>query len=382
MNSDPYDSAVWRSFGMLDADESAIFDEAARIDPLLRGALLEQDRLAAAIAVATTTPVVPKDGQLDRLEARLGLHKVRRGPWIAAITGWAAAAALAAMWLLDHHGVIGTGSGPVPLTGQPVPNTGTSKSAPIPVPAREIPRNPAADGPAVQSPSPATASLDENVIKSRVRAETKRLVQEIEVLRDNLEKFQNRDRALFEPVPGMALPIVMTMNPPGHSSDDNAVIAANTDPSPIHLLLAGDPSGGDLRGFPNGAKIQENSATVEGADLSSAAPFVPTAPQEPSAIPIYDPARDSGTLLVSNLPPAEEGVSYNLWVSTPNADKPIFVGTLPASDKTKSSESFDFTLGTNMALPSGFMLTKDPSNQPASPSKANTVLQGPPTPGR
>ena len=106
----------------------------------------------------------------------------------------------------------------------------------------------------------------------------------------------------------------------------------------------------------------------------------PTAP--PSAIPIYDPARDSGTLVVSNLPPAESGSSYNLWVRTPNADKPIFVGSLPARNKTAAAESFDFTLGTNMALPSSFMLTKDPSDQPASPNAANTVLQGPPTPGR
>lgn len=370
MNSDPYDSAVWRSFGMLDADESAIFDEAARIDPLLRGALLEQDRLSAAIAVAVSTPVIPKAGQLDRLEARLGLHKVRRGPWIAAISGWAAAAALAAMWLLDHQGRIGTPTNDPALAKQSVSQSETAKPLPAPVVPKTPPEKPVSETPAPSATTHnAVAGVDESVIKSRVRAETKRLVQEIEVLRDNLEKFQNRDRVLFEPVAGMALPIVMTMSPPGASSEDQNAVAANTDQSPIHALL-----GDELRGLTSGAKIEENMA-VAGADTPP-----PTA--APSAIPIYDPARDSGTLVVSNLPPAESGSSYNLWVRTPNADKPIFVGTLPATDKTAAAESFDFTLGTNMALPSSFMLTKDPSDQPASPSAANTVLQGPPTPGR
>ena len=369
MNSDPYDSAIWRSFGMLDADESAIFDEAARIDPLLRGALLEQDRLSAAIALATSTPVIPKAGQLERLEARLGLHKVRRGPWIAAISGWAAAAALAAMWLLDHHGMIRITNGSSKLAGQSVSSPNAPKTLPVPAVPKSTPENTVRETPAPGDSTAVTAAVDENMIKSRVRAETKRLVQEIEVLRDNLEKFQNRDRVLFEPVPGMALPIVMTMNPPGADSEEEAAIAANADHSPIQILL-----NDELRGIAGGAKA-EGDLTAAGAD--------PSPPAElPSAIPIYDPARDSGTLVVSNLPAAEQGKVYNLWVRTSNADKPVFVGTLPASDKSAAAESFDFTLGTNMALPSGFMLTKDPANQPASPSASNTVLQGPPTPGR
>lgn len=369
MNSDPYDSAVWRSFGMLDADESAIFDEAARIDPLLRGALLEQDRLSAAIAVAASTPVIPKAGQLERLEARLGLHKVRRGPWIAAISGWAAAAVVAAMWMLDHQGRIGTSNKDSELAKQSVSQPDAPKSVSVPVVPKTITENPVNETPSPGTTANATAAVDENMIKSRVRAETKRLVQEIEVLRDNLEKFQTRDRVLFEPVPGMALPIVMTMNPPGAASEEEAAIAANADHSPIQVLL-----NDDLRGLVGGAKTV-GEVTAAGADPSPS-----TAP--PSAIPIYDPARDSGTLVVSNLPAAEQGKVYNLWVRTSNADKPVFVGTLPASEKSSAAESFDFTLGTNMALPSGFMLTKDPANQPASPSASNTVLQGPPTPGR
>ena len=78
MNSDPYDSAAWRTFGMLDPDESAIFDEAMRHDPLLRSAYREMDRISAAIAAATTPPLDPKPGQLERLQYRLSLNRPKR----------------------------------------------------------------------------------------------------------------------------------------------------------------------------------------------------------------------------------------------------------------------------------------------------------------
>lgn len=379
MNSDPYDSAVWRSFGMLDADESAIFDEASRIDPLLRRAFLEMDRLSAAVAVTTAVPVEPKPGQLERLQARLGIQKVRRGPWIAAISGWAAAAAIAAMWLLDQGGVSNSsrkasasGTADSPVTAPPA-----AKPAIVP---------PAADPADAANPSgnvsnaPMTAAVDESIIKNKVRAETKRLVQEIEVLRDNLEKYQTRDRVLFEPVPGMALPVVMTMNPPGTAADDQAVIALNEEHSPIAALL-----GGSVRAMTTtdntisgDGKLPE--ITTSGGDDAAIADSPPPV-GHPSAIPIYDAARDAGTLVVNNLPPTADGEAYNLWVKTLNGDKPVYVGSLPKGNMT-GAESFDFSLGSNMVLPSGFMLTRDPVDKPASPSEANTVLEGPPTPGR
>ena len=71
MNSDPYDSAAWRTFGMLDADEPAIFDQAMHHDPVLRDAYLEMDRLSAAIAASAAAPIEPRTGQLERLQNRL-----------------------------------------------------------------------------------------------------------------------------------------------------------------------------------------------------------------------------------------------------------------------------------------------------------------------
>lgn len=380
MNSDPYDSAVWRSFGMLDADESAIFDEASRIDPLLRRAFLEMDRLSAAVAVSTSIPVEPKPGQLERLQARLGIQKVRRGPWIAAITGWAAAAALAVMWLLDHSGAAGvTRKESERSAANPRPSIpADTQTAPSPAMTPAAADTPdAKTPPAGESASPTAVAVDESVIKTKVRAETKRLVQEIEVLRDNLEKYQSRDRVLFEPVPGMALPIVMTMNSPGTPIDDPAALARNEGHSPIATLLGGSIRGMTAGNAIPGGKVPE---TTTGGDEAVIAAD-PLTTEHPTAIPIYDAARDAGTLVVSNLPPTVDGEVYNLWVKTLSGDKPVYVGSLPKGGVT-GAESFDFSLGSNMVLPSGFMLTRDPVDKPASPSEANTVLQGPPTPGR
>ena len=103
MNSDPFDSAAWRTFDMLDADESAIFDEAMRHDPVLRSAYLEMDRLSAAIAASTALPIEPKAGQLDRLQARLGLGPSKSAQFWLTISGWAAAAVLAILLTLAPH---------------------------------------------------------------------------------------------------------------------------------------------------------------------------------------------------------------------------------------------------------------------------------------
>ena len=118
------------------------------------------------------------------------------------------------------------------------------------------------------------------------------------------------------------------------------------------------------------------------ADPNAMPAIDPTAiPEYATAIPIYDAARDSGTLVVSNLPAAENDEVYNLWVKTEAGAKPIYVGSLPESSAT-GADSFDFSLGSTMVFPSGFVLTKDPRDTPTTPTATNTVLQGPPTPSR
>lgn len=354
MNFDPYDSAAWRTFDMLDAEQAAIFDQAMRHDPVLRSAYLEMNRLSAAIAVATALPIDPPTGQLDDLQTRLGLRAPGRSHFRLALAGWATAAVLAVVLALQLTGIIDRRhpGQPTPPAISPDPLTSSAAQALAP---REI------------LAPPATAKDPDH--KSNAKVETKRLNQEIEVLRDNLEKFQHRDRALFEVVPGMALPIVMSMNPPGVAAEDPAGLVKNDEPSPLTALL------GDALTAMTGVSTGTPPTAANGTDTA------PAPGQHPTAIPIYDAARDSGTLVVSNLPPAADGEVYNLWVTTTSGGQPVFVGSLPA-DCAAGADSFDFSLGSTMVLPSGFVLTRDPLDAPANPSAANTVLLGPPTPPR
>ncbi len=369
MNSDPYDSAAWRTFGMLDADESAIFDEAMRHDPVLSAAHLEMDRISAAIAASSAIPVEPRSGQLDRLFSRLHLGNSRRSYLWLGVSGWAAAAVLALLLYIQPNKTP-SGNDSVTTTIKSV-----SGSPPKTVPA--ITTNAASSNENIaQAPgtpddiTPATI-IKEQDVKATVKVETKRLVQEIEVLRDDLEKSQNRDRVLFEAVPGMALPIVMRMNPPGLAHTDSPSLVNADETAPITTLL------GDaltmMAATRNGEQIGALSTTPE-SDPSLIS-------ENPTAIPIYDAARDTGTLVVSKLPPVEPGIAYHLWVSTANSDKPIYVGSLPESSAA-GTDSFDFSLGSNMVLPSSFVLTKGKHNAPATPSGKNTVLQGPTSPSR
>ena len=349
MNSDLYDSAAWRTFQLLDKNEAAIFDEAMLHDPDLRRAYLEMNRLSAAIAATTAVPLETQADPIDPLRSRLGLTTTHRSHFWLATSGWSTAAVLAVLLTLHLTGIIDrldtatvTPSSSAPSLPQPpVRSADPTRTAALP-PVKD------ADG------------------KTPAKVETKRLNQEIAVLRDNLEKFQHRDRVLFEVVPGMALPIVMAMNPPEIALEDST-LAKNDEHSPLTALL-----GDALRALT--AAPPETDAATPPADAG-------WLPKHPTAIPIYDAARDSGTLVVSNLPPIDNGEVYNLWVTTETGARPIYVGTLPA-DSASGADSFDFSLGSTMVLPSGFVLTRDPPNAPANPTPANTILQGPPAPPR
>ena len=321
MNSDPYDSAAWRSFGMLDADETAIFDDTMREDPTLRKYALEIDRLSAAIAASTTNPIDPGAGQLHQIQKRLRLSTSGRyGFWLA-ITGWTAAAAMALILILGRN--------------RNPHQTATERQ------------------PLAKEPTTSVAGGD----KPTSKVVTKRLTQEIEVLRENLENFHQRDQVMFAAVPGMALPTVMTMTPPGIPAGD----------TPIATLL------GDA---------MRASAATHGDTVAQDSPDAPETPAaKPSAMSIYDTARDFGTLVVNNLPDAGGDQVYNLWVIIASSGKPVYVGSLPPSSAT-GGDSFDFSLGSTLILPSGFVLTQDPPDAPATPTDHNTILQGPPLPAR
>ena len=362
MNSDPHESAAWRTFGMLDADEAAGFDEAVRDDLELRIAYREMNGLSAAVAAATVTPITPRAGQLARLQSRLGLHPSRHPNWLG-ITGWAAAAALTVILVLDRRpfhraeSTAYTTSAPI---GKSLKLTEGNDSGPH---APNEKTNDSSNGSDVSQSEPDAGLIttQESQIRIIAQAETQRLSQEIETLRGKLDGAQKLDQKRFETIPGLAWPIIMTMSPPGsaRAADSLNNLAEN---SPPLTSIIGDALAGATAILP--------------ADSASRAGDSTAAQGAPSAIPIYDAARHTGTLVVSNLPPTNPDERYNLWVKTESGENPTLVGQLPASN-TAGSEPYDFSLGTTTIIPTGFILTKDLIDKPSSPTVTNTILLGP-----
>ncbi len=382
MNSDPHESAAWRTFGMLDADEAASFDEAVRHDPELKNAYREMDCLSAAVAITATIPIQPQAGQLERLHLRLGLNAPKHTNWIG-ISGWAAAAALTMILVIEHRSNHGSVTAENTRIESTIPNPKNVSAIPHENPSTaEENRNktipPDLDN-SVKSGLAVTGQEGDG--KTVAKVEAKRLIQEIEVLRGKLENFQKRDRQRFEPVPGMAWPVVMKMAPPGITPNTGDALALVKEDPPITAML------GDALTAANGTSLSMSTMLPNGttagtltltnrSSIGSSGLLIPVATADPSAIPIYDAARDSGTLVVSNLPPTGATEAYNLWVKTDAGASPIYVGQLPKSSD-QSAESFDFSLGSTSIVPSAFILTKDPQGGTTAPSKTNTVLQGP-----
>ena len=307
---------------MLGGDESAEFSEAMRDDPGLRRACQEMDRLAAAIAATSCAPVTPQAADVERLKRSLGLpHAGRKAPLWLAVSGWIAALGISA-WVVREELVS--------------PKEVATAAEPSPPPVQT-----------------AVETRDSSV-------EIGRLSSEIGALRENLEAFQQREREFYQILPGRALQVVMTMLPPGDTSTGR--------PSLITPAMLGDAL----------AAMNRQSAAVEEEIPAEQTTAIHQAqPMPPMAVPIYDPVRDSGTLVVSDLLPAEQGHAYHLWVSTSHSTQPVFIGSLPESSAT-GADAFDFSLGSSMILPTGFLLTYGPVGTPTAPGAENTVLVGPP----
>jgi hypothetical protein len=209
--------------------------------------------------------------------------------------------------------------------------------------------------------APTTTSVDQSSIQTR------RLTDEVQQLRQNLEQFHQRDRAMYQIVPGRALQIVMTMVPPGEPAADALASTA----------MLGDALAAISQG--TYSTPIENENVIPPEELSGEwASGNPDPSPRPEAVPIYDAARDTGTLVVKNLPPPPHGMLYHLWVSTSASNLPVFLGSLP-EDIVSGAVSFDFGLDTTMILPTAFMLTLGTADSPTPPNEKNTVLSGPPS---
>ncbi len=344
---------------MLDSEEASAFDETMRHDPELRNAYAEMDRLAAAVAVTATVPIAPHAGQLERLHLRLGLSPQKRPNWLG-ISGWAVAASLALLLVIDRMSPSSVRSTELAVKSTEVHVQEKIAAAPVETVVSEEPQQ--ADAAPV-SDDVSTPSVEEHGSEQAVvvKVETKRLIQEIEVLREKLETVELRDRQRFEPRSGMAWPIVMRMLPPATSGE---IVAADAEEPNLTDEIVD--------------ALASSRMTATGADQAITPPEPPrTSDGSASGIPIYDPTRAQGTLMVENLPDKSAEEDYHLWVKTDQDDKPLRVGRLPEFEKNKGRSTIDFSLGTRGVVPTAFILTKGTGSDPAAPSVSNTVLQGP-----
>lgn len=352
MNSELHESAAWRTFGMLDADEAAGFDEAMRRDPALSGAYREVECLTAAIAAVVTHPVTPQSGQLERLHLRLGLNVAKTTNWLG-ISGWAAAAAVLLLWLLGSR-------------NEALKNLTLHEVQPVRVPVAKPPdsakltadaASPMADPARKNSPDKRSQIVSHTAeLNAVVKRETQRLTQEIEALSDRLEIAQERDRSRFEAVPGLSRPVVMRMKPPESLVTEIPV----TEEPPISTVI------GDAL------------ASAVPPEFKGDAPPLPVAlPTILSAISVYDPALDTGTIVIAGeMPKDSVGGPPQLWVLTDD-DIPIYVGTLPELHAQGDQNNFDFSFGIKSTIPRSFILTKGSRGTAIPPSPDNTLLVGP-----
>jgi hypothetical protein len=416
MKSDRREKAAWRTFGLLSPKEQVAFDSAAESDPALAAARNDMETLAAAISVNHSRPVTPESDSLAIIQDRCGLSgrrrllisRMRLRPALLAWAGWGVAAALVVLLAVrEKSGTLTAGESRTPDTDttpglQQRPENRSNRSAVIPngSVARAVAPNKNASSSMVhpvavrneQVPGSVDPSLDpglvhlpgtETGIRPSEFGEKRRLIQEIETLRAELARSKQQTKELLTPAPGRSWPLIVEMKSPTASRDES-------DPpltSQIADALAGkvpavaDPA--STAGTASATAVAEQPQPAEGASQTAPA----------SAVPVYDPARDSGTLAVRNLQPAPSGSQYNLWVNTADSSEPVFVGTLP--DNLQPTDSLDFNLGSTGIVPSTYYLTVDSvdmskvghvkvfkgpvvTRKPATPPNPNNIiLQGP-----
>lgn len=309
------------------------------------------DAISAVIAVDGSRPLAPESTSLDAIREKIAFsRKPRRSLWplLFAGSGWAAAIAIGLSSLSQQNtSPTITIADPIP---QETPNT-------VPTLPQKAPHAPAATDTIASDTMPQNGKTDVTAQSETMRSEQRSLIQEISTLRDRVKFLQQRDNQRSSPADGVMWPIIVKMSKPGEEQVD-LVVNDSILGSMMKQLGSQDP----------------NAPEVAAIDVSPPA----NASESPvsSAIPIYDPARDNGQLMVNNLPSPGANQSYYLWVDTDESEEPVLVGALPP-DLNTTSETFQFKLGSTGVIPTSFRITLDSLNAAAAPSTNNTVLQGP-----
>jgi hypothetical protein len=333
------------------------------------------DLVATVVAIEHSRPIRPRADSLSKIHRAISrdmpLSVAQR--WIVC-SGWAVAAVVTLFFLWK------------PVTSlrnaAPEMQMATAPQLPVPVEKHESPSPSIAQSQEKSQPEIANISEKPSQNSANPRADDaqRKLIQEIEVLRKEIEILAVRDTERLLVQGGVTWPIIMKLTRPG--IDPDAVIVQNP---LLNALLNNQVSSGAPA--KNDAIAANSTATMRAAEIAAnqeenlaqadPQPVVPD-PNMPSAVPVYDPARDAGQLIVNNLPDPQEGSEYFLWVQSNQAGGPVLVGTLP--NNIQDNESFSFQLGSKGLIPQSFIVTQDAAKTPSPPSEANTVLQGPQSP--
>lgn len=88
---------------------------------------------------------------------------------------------------------------------------------------------------------------------------------------------------------------------------------------------------------------------------------------------IYDESRGEGRLVISDLPAAPEGKSYQLWFEDANTSAPVTAGLLPPLEGGEGQVWFNLTPGIS---PTRYRITLEPSGGSTQPT-GTSILSGP-----
>ncbi|MGI9240775.1 MAG: anti-sigma factor [Verrucomicrobiales bacterium] len=154
---------------------------------------------------------------------------------------------------------------------------------------------------------------------------------------------------------------------------------AGFDPDFIDDYVGLIPEGGSIPAPVDTAPKEQATDPLPEEPATAAAAIEPDIPAEvtpspPVAVTIYEETTGRGSVVIGNLPPADDGQAYQLWMRNAADDQVVSVGMIPPLDD--GSERFEFDLLGPGITPAGFFLTIEPEGGVDSPSET-VILQGP-----
>lgn len=430
----PAEEAFWHAFGL---EKVELPPECADDEELPTPE--EVDLISTVVALCGTAPAVPSAQVWEEIQARVQSEQrapFHAFPWRPVVTwgGWGVAASLAALltWKGAHSPApldMAATAPAAPATGEVSASTPASSPTP-PVPTPLSPATPHAVAAAplpAPLPPPAFVETPSEVTLPSEKAEKHRLIQEIETLRAQLAQLQERSQERLAIIPGVSWPVVIEMRPPGVQMETedvpitsrlgDALVSQAPSPGPALAAALTEAGPGTFTAPPPSAA----PPTLAEADTAASSTNTTSRPRTtPSATPIYDPARDVGTLALHNFDelkrlhlalrpsgtmPAEAapltsltspgtavslmntqtepaagtgtgtGPIYSLWVKAASTGEPILVGQIP--NDLPANTSVDFSLGTTGIIPQGFYILGTFAEEPLRYDPQRVLLQGP-----